>query len=215
MNLRIVLAEDHKIVREGLRTLLEKQPGFKVVAEAADGATAVRLVQQHSPDLVIMDITMPGLNGIEATRRMIAKNRQLKVIALSMHADQRFVVQILKSGAAGYLLKDSAFDELANAIRAVMNNRTYLSPQIADLVIRNYVLPGQDRDASAFTVLTAKEREVLQLLAEGRTTKEIASEMQVSVKTVETHRKQIMDKLDLHSIAELTKYAVREGLTTL
>ncbi len=215
MSLKILLVDDHKIVREGLRTLLEKQPGWRVIAEAADGITAVRLVQQLSPDLVIMDITLPDLNGIEATRRMMTKKPGLKVIALSMHSDRRFVVEMLKSGASGYLLKDSAFDELISAIHSVIGQRTYLSSQITDLMVRDYVQHHNQRERSAFSVLTSREREVLQLLAEGKATKEIASQMNVSVKTIETHRKQIMDKLNVRSIAELTKYAIREGLTAL
>ena len=215
MSLGILLVDDHKIVREGLRTLLERQPGLKVVAEAADGDTAVRLARQHRPDLIIMDITLPGLNGIEATRKILAANPRTKVIALSMHSDRRFVLEILKSGAKAYLLKDSAFDELATAIGAVRDGRTYLSSHIADLVVQDAVCRPAGRRRSAFSVLTSREREVLQLLAEGRATKEIAAQLDVSIKTIETHRKQIMDKLDVHSIAELTKYAIREGLTAL
>lgn len=215
MGLGILLVDDHKIVREGLRMLLERQPGMRVVAEAADGSTAVRLARQHRPDLVIMDITLPKLNGMEATRRILAACPLTRVIALSMHSDRRFVLETLKSGAKGYLLKDSAFDELAAAISAVREGRTYLSSQIADLVVRDAVKRQGAAWGTAFSVLTAREREVLQLLAEGRTTKETADQLGVSVKTVETHRKQIMDKLNVHSIAELTKYAIREGLTAL
>lgn len=215
MGLGILLVDDHKIVREGLRMLLERQPGMRVVAEAADGSTAVRLARQHRPELVIMDITLPKLNGIEATRRILASCPKARVIALSMHSDRRFVMEILKSGAKGYLLKDSAFDELAAAISAVREGRTYLSSQIADLVVQDVVKRQGAASGSAFSVLTAREREVLQLMAEGRTTKETAAQLGVSVKTVETHRKQIMDKLNVHSIAELTKYAIREGLTAL
>lgn len=215
MKLRLLLVDDHKIVRQGLRTLLERQPGLKVVAEAADGAEAVRMAVQQRPELVIMDITLPKLNGIEATRRILAACPRTRVIALSMHSDRRFVMEILKSGAKGYLLKDSAFDELAAAISAVNEGRTYLSSQITDLVVQGAVMRQGKARGTAYSVLTAREREVLQLLAEGRTTKETAAQLGVSVKTAETHRKQIMDKLNVHSIAELTKYAIKEGLTAL
>ena len=215
MPVRIVIADDHRIVREGLRHLLEKRTDFKVVAEAADGESAVRLARELSPDVVIVDISMPGLNGIEATRRILAERPGVKVLALSMHSDRRFVIETLKAGASGYLLKDSAFDELARAIEVVMARGAFLSPAITDMVVRDYVAQaGGDGDA-AFSVLTAREREVLQLMAEGESTKAIAGRLAVSVKTVESYRQQIMEKLDLHSVAELTKYAIREGLTSL
>lgn len=215
MSIKILIVDDHKIVREGLRTLLEKQTGMKVVGEAANGSAAVKQALELSPDIVIMDITMPDLNGIEATRRIIAKNPKIKVIALSMHSDRRFMVETLKNGASGYLLKDSAFDELAFAIKTVMKNQTYLSSQIADLVLKDYINQLNKKEPSAYSQLTPREREVLQMLAEGHTTKQISARMHVSVKTVETHRKQIMDKLNIHNIAGLTKYAIREGITKL
>jgi len=215
MSIRVFLADDHQIVREGLRTLLEKQPGMEVVGEAKTGREAVQLVQGLLPHVIIMDIGMPDLNGIEATRQIVAKTQSVKVIALSMHSDRRFVVEMLKAGASGYLLKDSAFKELAQAIRAVMVNRVYLSPKIADLVIKDYIRLSPKTEFSIFSLLTPRERQVLQLLSEGKTTKRIGSDLQVSVKTVETYRQQIMEKLNIHSIAELTKYAIREGLTSL
>jgi DNA-binding NarL/FixJ family response regulator len=215
VSVTIILVDDHKIVREGLRTLLEKQPGFRVVAEAAGGAAAVRLARQLSPDVVIMDVTLPDLNGVEATRQIVARDPAVKVIALSMHSDRRFVVEMLRGGAKGYLLKDSAFDELATAIHAVVANRTYLSAQITDTIVKEFLIHGSGEGPSAYTVLTPRERQVLQLLAEGGSTKEIAAQMGVSAKTIETHRKQLMDKVGVRSIAELTKYAIREGLTTL
>lgn len=215
MSIKILLVDDHKIIREGIRSLLEKQPGMKVVAEADNGLTALQLVQKIVPDMVIMDIGMPDLNGIEATRQIVAKTPGVKVVALSMHLNKRFVVEMLKAGASGYLLKDCAFDELVQAIHAVVAHKTYLSPKIADTMIKDYIRLFPNIDFSVFSILTPREREVLQLLAEGKSTKEIASFLQLSVKTIETYRQQIMEKLDIHSVAELTKYAIREGLTSL
>ncbi len=215
MSIKVFLADDHQIVREGLRTLLEKQPNMEVVGEAKTGRKTVQLVQELLPNIVIMDIGMPDLNGIEATRQIAAKTKSVKVIALSMHSDRRFVVEMLNAGASGYLLKDCAFEELINAVRAVVANRIYLSPKIVDTVIKDYTRLFPKTEISVFSILTPREREVLQLLSEGKTTKGIAFHLNMSVKTVETHRQQIMDKLDIHSIAELTKYAIREGLTSL
>ncbi len=215
MSISILLADDHKIIRDGLRALLEKERDMKVVGEAENGRTTVQFVRTLLPDVVIMDIGMPDLNGIEATRQIVAISRRVKVIALSMHSDKRFVKGMLGAGASGYLLKDCAFEELAQSIRAVYANRTYLSPKIAGIVVEGYVSPPSTPDASAASILTPRQREVLQLFAEGKTTKEIAFHLGVSVKTIETHRQKIMDKLGTHSIAELTKYAIREGLTML
>lgn len=215
MSTRILLADDHKIMREGLRSLLDKQPDIKVVGEAEEGRTTVRLVTDLSPDVVIMDIEMASLNGIDATRQIVAKTPKVKVIALSVHSDRRFIAEMLKAGASGYVLKDCSFEELVQAIRAVMANRIYLSPGIADRVIKDYVRFLPHADFSVFSILTEREREVLQLIAEGKSTKKIALSLHVSVKTVETHRQRIMNKLDIHSIAELTKYAIREGLTSI
>lgn len=215
MYVKILIADDHKMVREGLRTLLEKQAGIKVAGEASTGSQAVKLALELSPDVVIMDVTMPDLNGIEATKKIVAKNPKIKVIALSMHSDRRFMVEMLKNGAAGYILKDSAFEELSLAVRTVMKNQTYLSPQITDQVLKEYIIQLNKKETSAYSLLTAREREVLQMLAEGYTTKQISDSMHISIKTVETHRKQMMDKLDIHSVAGLTKYAIREGITKL
>nr|WP_319775882.1 response regulator transcription factor [uncultured Sphaerochaeta sp.] len=215
MTIKILLAEDHKIVREGLRSLLEKEPGFDVVGEAENGRKAVQLASRLNPDVIIMDISMPDLNGIEAARQILRDNQNVRVLALSMHSDKRFVADILKAGASGYLLKDGAFEELAGAIRAVANGQTYLSPAIAGAVIQDYLRRISEPDQSVFALLTPREREILQLLSEGKSTKEIASCLTVSVKTIETHRRRIMEKLDIHTIAELTKYAIREGLTSL
>ncbi|MFQ6038175.1 MAG: response regulator [Candidatus Aminicenantales bacterium] len=212
---RILLADDHKIIREGLRHLLEKQPDFKVIDEAGDGRETVKKAKALRPDVVIMDIGMPHLNGIDATRQVLATSPGSRVIALSMHSHRRLVAEMLKAGASAYLLKDSASEELGHGSRAALAEKIYLSPDIAETVVREYLTHIPAKDFSAFSILTQREREVLQLIAEGKTTKEIASLLYLSVKTVETHRQNIMDKLELHSVAELTKYAVREGLTSL
>ena len=215
MSLRILLADDHRIMREGLRSLLEKQPDTEVIAEAENGRTTVQMSRRFKPDIVLMDIIMPDLNGIEATRQILAELPDIKVIALSMHSDKKFVVEMLGAGASGYLLKDTAFEELGKALHTVVNNRTYLSPKIAGLMAEDYSPSIATKDSLVSPVLTSREREVIQLIAEGKTTKQIASLLNVSVKTVETHRKKIMDKLGTNSVAELTKYAIREGLTSL
>ncbi len=215
MSLRILIADDHRIMREGLRSLLEKQPGMEVIAEADNGRTTVQLSRKLKPDVVVMDIAMPDLNGIEATRQIVTETPGVKVTALSMLSDTKFVREMLSAGASGYLLKDSAFEELGNALHTVMKNQTYLSPKIASLVVKDYLGTILMKDSSVSPVLTNREREVIQLFAEGKTTKEIASCLYLSIKTIETHRKRIMDKLGFSSIAELTKYAIREGLTSL
>ncbi len=215
MSIRIILADDHKITRQGLRSLLDEQPDMEVVAEAEEGRTTLRLVRELSPDVVIMDVTMPDLNGIEATRQIVGEFDNVKIIALSMHSDTLFVTEMLKSGASGYLLKDCAFEELARAIRTVVAGKTYLSPAISGVVVDDYLHRLSKVDFSDSEVLTDREREVLQLIAEGKSTKRIALKLHISVKTVETHRRQIMNKLDIHTVAELTKYAVRKGLTSL
>ena len=214
MKTRILLADDHRIMRQGLKSLLEAEPDMQVVGEADNGRRAVELAAEHGPDVVVMDIGMPELNGIEATRRIVHDQPGTRVVALSMHGDRRFMSEVLKAGASGYLLKDGAFDELAGAIRTVMGSRMYLSPRVADVVVEDYVRQLPRAEPGVFAALTPREREVLQLLAEGKATKQAAAALHVSVKTVETHRRQIMTKLDIHSVAELTKYAIREGLTT-
>jgi len=215
MGVKVLLADDHKIVRDGLRTLLEKNAEVKVVGEAEDGRTAVQLAKKLSPDIVIMDVAMPDLNGIEATRQVVAEHPGVKVIAVSMHSDKRFVAEMLKAGASAYLSKDYAFDELEKVIRTVMANKVYLSPDISGVVVESYVRHTPKPESTAFSLLSDREREVLQLVAEGKTAKEIAEHLHVSIKTVETHRTNIMTKLNIHRVAELTKYAIREGLTTL
>lgn len=215
MIVRILLADDHTIILDGLCSLLGKNQDFKVVGRASDGMSAVRLAASLSPDIVIMDVSMPGLNGIDAARRILAENPKTKIIALSMHNDGRYISAALKSGAMGYILKESAFEELIAAIRTVMKGQCYLSASIAAVVIKDYIRHLEKTESGVFSVLTPREREVLQALSEGLSTKEIASRLGVSIKTVETYRSQIMEKLDIHSIAELTKYAIREGITSL
>jgi DNA-binding NarL/FixJ family response regulator len=215
MKLRIMLADDHRLFRDGLRTLLSQQPDMEVVGEAVDGPAALASVRDMRPDILLLDISMPGLNGIEVARRVQTENPATRVIMLSMHADQRYVTESLRAGAMGYVLKDSAIDELLSGIRTVSRGQRFLSGPIANLVIEEYIGLANERATSVFSTLSPREREVLQLLAEGRSTKEMAAHLKVSVKTVETHRKQIMDKLNIHSVAELTKYAIREGLTPL
>lgn len=216
MSIKILLADDHKIMRHGLRSLLEKEPGIEVVAEADNGQMAVRLTRKELPDVVIMDIAMQNLNGIEATRQIASDTPGVKVLALSIHSDTQFVVEMLQAGASGYLLKDCEFEELIRAINTVVSNKTYLSPEIADIVIENYIRnPPSKTVSSVFSVLTTREREVLQLLAEGKTNRQIASLLCLSIKTIETHRRQIMEKLKMQSLADLIKYAIRQGLTSL
>ncbi|HOW55528.1 MAG TPA: response regulator transcription factor [Syntrophorhabdaceae bacterium] len=215
MKIRILLADDHKIIREGLKALIEKQADMEVAAEAQDGMTTIKLAQKIQPHIIIMDIGMPEMNGIEATRQIISENGNVKIIALSMHSDRRFVLEMLKAGASGYLLKDSAFEELVTAIHTIMSNQPYLSPKVTDIVVKEYLHSLPKNESNVFNILTVREREVLQLLAEGKSTKQIASTLNLSVKTVETHRQQIMDKLEIRSVAELTKYAIREGITSL
>jgi len=215
MSTKILLADDHKITREGLRSLLEKQSDMEVVAEAKEGHEAVRLVREMHPDIAIMDVTMPDLNGIEATQKIVSECPNVKVIALSMHSDTLFVTEMLKSGASGYLLKDCAFEELTRAIHTVLDGKIYLSPAISDVVVDGYLHRLSEDKPVDSDVLSHREREVLQMLAEGKSTKQVALKLHISVKTVETHRRQMMHKLDIYSVAELTKYAIRKGLTSL
>lgn len=212
---RVLLADDHKILRQGLRTLLEQEADIEIVGEADNGRTSVKLAGELAPDVVIMDVAMPDLNGIDATRRITDAEPKARVLALSMHSDGRYVKGMLQAGARGYILKDCAAEELTRAIRTVMADQVYVSPGVTGTIVDDYVrqLAAAKVDESA--TLTHREREVLQLLAEGGSTAHIADELHLSVKTVETHRKRIMDKLGLRSIAELTKYAIREGITAL
>ncbi|MGD0826708.1 MAG: response regulator transcription factor [Desulfobaccales bacterium] len=215
MSIKIILADDHQIVRQGLRMLLASEPDMMVVGESDNGRDTVKLTQALDPDVIIMDISMPDLNGIDATRQIVAINSRVKIIALSMHSDSLFVLNMLRSGAWGYLLKDCALEELVKAIRTVMREKTYISPGVSDILIKDFVHNLADEPCSAYTLLTPREREVLQLMAEGRNTLQIANTLCLSSKTVEAHRKQIMNKVGIHNVAELTKYAIRQGLTSL
>jgi DNA-binding NarL/FixJ family response regulator len=215
MKTRIILADDHRIMREGLASLLESQADMEVVQHASDGLQAVSLSREMNPDLVVMDLTMPGMNGIEATRQISNDVPRVKVICLSVHGDTGFVSAVLDAGASGYLLKDCAFEDLVSAIRTVIDNQIYLSPEIASILVEDYKARRSESVPSAFSKLTEREREIAQLLAEGHTSKEIAKRLHLSVKTVGTHREHLMAKLNLSSLAALTKYAIREGLTSV
>lgn len=209
---RAIIADDHKIMREGLRSLLEKSGDFKCIAEAHDGYQAVALARELRPDVMVMDIAMPNLNGIEATRQIKSEHPEVEVVVLSMHASRNYVLQVLQAGASAYLLKDSAFEELSTALLAISRGGMYLSPAITKTAALSNLKGGRSGPGDQ---LTKRELQVLQLIADGKSTKDIAARLELSVKTVETHRKQIMDKLEIRSIAGLTKYCIREGLTTL
>jgi len=215
MSISILIVDDHAIVRQGLRGLLEKEPDMEVTGEAGNGLEAVKLAQELNPDVIIMDVNMPCMNGIEATRRILAANRDIGVLALSLETDRRFIVEVIEAGAKGYVLKDAFLAELAIAIRAVAIGETYLGPKITEMIIKDYLQRIPEKLPLTFTSLTTREREQIRLIADGKNTKEIATLFGTSTKTVEVHRHNIMKKLDLYSIAELTKYAVREGLTSL
>ena len=210
----ILLVDDHRIVREGLRTLLGQQPDLEVVGEAADGREAVEKASLLRPDVVVMDIAMPELNGVEATRLVLSGLPATRVVALSMYADRRFVAEILRAGALGYVLKDGAFEELALAIRTTMEGKTYLSPSIAGLVVEELVRRTPAPGSPSLALLTPRERQVLKLLADGMRPREIGQELSISAKTVEVHKQNLMNKLEIHSAAELTRFAIREGVAT-
>ena len=215
MNTRILLVDDHQIIREGLASLLERHPDMEVIQQAGDGHQAVSLSRDLKPDVVVMDLTMSGLSGIEATRQITNEVPGVKVLCLSVHDDTQFISAVLDAGASGYVHKDCAFDELIIAIHTVIGNQMYLCPRIAGTLVEDYKAHRPESGASAFSKLTEREREIVQLLAEGQTTKEIADQLCLSVKTVGTHREHFMTKLHVHSIAQLTKYAIREGLTSV
>jgi DNA-binding NarL/FixJ family response regulator len=211
--LTIVLADDHQLVRGGVRSLLESLPGVKIVGETGDGREALDLIEKHRPDVILLDITMPGLSGLEVAARVSAISPRTKVVILSMHAGETYVAQALRAGIAGYLLKDSAIAELEVALEAVSRGETYLSPAVTGRVVTSF-LSGQGPPAGPLEGLTSRQREVLQLIAEGRSSKEIASQLGVAVKTIETHRTQIMERLDIHDIAGLVRFAIRVGLVS-
>lgn len=213
MATKILIADDHGILREALTSMLSNELGVEVVGEAEDGRKAVQLAQELKPDVVLMDVEMPGLNGIEATRQIIHVLPQTRVIAFSAYADRRSVREMLKAGASGYVPKQCDFQELLVAIRDVSANRIYLSSKVSGVVVEGYINRLGEQGNSAYSVLTAREREVLQLIAEGKSTKQVAKELFVSAKTIEWHRSQLMKKLKVQSVAELVKYAISEGLT--
>jgi two-component system response regulator NreC len=212
--MKILLVDDHRMMRDGLRAILEKE-GLVVVGDAASGREAIALARTLRPEIVVMDVSMPELNGIDATHRLMAEVPGIKVIGLSMNADRRYVIAMFKAGAVGYLIKNAASQELIQAVRTVEANLKYVSPSIASIVLDDLVDGGVFPRAPLARALSLREREVLQLLAEGKSSKDIASKLDVAVPTVETHRRQIMDKVGLRTTAELTKFAIREGLTSL
>ncbi|MDI9432795.1 MAG: response regulator transcription factor [Planctomycetota bacterium] len=212
--IRIVLADDHAIVRQGLSRAIQQEDDIEVVGQTSRGGDAVELVRTLRPDILITDISMPDLNGVEATRRIIGESPEMKVIALSMHSSRQFVIEMFRAGARGYLLKDCEYDELVTAIRTVAAGRIYVSPSIGDVIVEDLLGGAAAGAPSTSSVLTQREREVLQLMAEGRTTRQIALQLHISPKTVEAHRLRIMNKLDIDNVAQLTKYAIQEGLTS-
>jgi DNA-binding NarL/FixJ family response regulator len=214
MEIKIVLADDHQILRDGIKNVIEQNSTLKVIGEATNGREAIKLCEQLKPDVVIMDIAMEGLNGLEATERITQDNPAIKVIALSMHSNKRFVLGMFKAGAYGYLLKDCDADELIKAIKTVAINQKYIAQKISGIIL-NELIAGPQEDGDEESGLTSREKEILQMIAEGKSSKEIGDILFLSSKTVDTHRKNIMDKLELRTLPELTKYAIRSGLTSL
>lgn len=211
--IHILLADDHSVMRTGLRLVLERQADFQVVGEASDGREAIALAQQHRPEVVVMDVTMPNLNGIEAARQISSAQPETSIVMLSMHSDEAYVLRALKAGARGYLLKESAESDLIAAIRAVNSGKAFFSPAVSRMLVEDYIRQLQDREIEdSYELLTTREREILQLIAEGRSNKEIAGILNLSLYTVETHRGNMMEKLNLHTVPELILYAVRKGV---
>jgi two-component system response regulator NreC len=216
MNIRILVADNHGILRQGIASLIEKQDDMEVVGEANNGLHAVELARQLQPDVVIMDVTMPMLNGIEATRQIKRELPETKVLALSVHAEREFVLDMVRAGVSGYMVKECVLDDLIRAIKAVMDNQSYLSPQIASIVLEGITKDGIFDSANRFKeILSAKEKQILQLLTEGHSAKQIAAQLGLSVKTIEANRRHIMEKTDVDNLADLTKYAIRQGLITV
>lgn len=211
MELKILIADDHKILRDGLINMIEKFPNFKVVGEATNGREALNLAQSLNPDVVIMDVSMDGLNGLDATRQIVQHSSKIKVIGLSMHSNKNFILGMFKAGAYGYLLKDSDSSELIDAIKTVAQNKKYISQRISGAIVNELISPTPKEESE----LSQRESEILQLIAEGKSSKEIAEILFLSSKTVDSHRKNIMDKLQLYTIPDLTKYAIKKGLTSL
>ena len=212
MSIRIVLADDHAIVRHSLSRILQNEPGIDIIGQAQDGHSTVELVKELSPEIVMMDISMPDLNGVEATRLIVKESPTVKVIGLSMHSSDKYVREMFKAGASGYLLKNCPFEELVEAVKAVAQGKIYVSPSVGDIVVNDYI--SKPDEVSVFSVLSQREREVLQLITEGKTTRQAAKHLHISPKTVEIHRLRIMNKLNIDNIAQLTKYAIQEGLTS-
>lgn len=216
MSIRTLLVEDHTLVRAGIQALLNGDEGIKVVGEAADGHAAIDLCRSLEPDLVLMDVAMPKLNGIEAARQIKAEFPAIRILMLSMHASRQYIFEALKAGVLGYVLKEAAFSELLSAIKVVMDGRTYLSPKLSDVVLDDYVRRAQSEgQLDELDKLSSREREILQLIAEGRSSTEIGSILHISNRTVDTHRHNLMEKLQIHSIAGLTRFAIRTGVSTL
>jgi two-component system response regulator NreC len=215
MTIRILIADDHRIIREGLRSLLGEEPDLEVVGQAKNGREAIRLARDLSPDVVLLDVSMPDMNGMEAAGQILGDIPHVKVIALSMHKDEHFVAGMLLAGASGYLLKDCSIEELAGAVRSVMRGGVHLSPGITPMVIKRYMDHIVEKEILLRPQLSSRENEILQLVAEGKTSRRIASVLNISTRTVETHRRQIMHKLGVNSVADLTKYAVRTGVTSV
>lgn len=215
MTVTILLVDDHAIIRQGLATLIEQQVDMEVAGHAESGRQAIKLAMELKPDIVVMDVSMPDLNGIDASQQILKQVPEAKIIALSIHSHRRYIVGMLRAGASGYLIKDCVFEELLTAINMVLKNHIYLSDKIRDLVLKDYILNIKINDSLKSCPLSEREKNVIQMIAEGATTREIASRLDLSISTVETHRRHILDKLNTSSVAELTKYAIREGLTSM
>ena len=213
--LRVMVADDHEVVRQGIRTVVQSQPGWEVVAEASNGLEAVEAAATINPDVVILDIAMPSLNGLQAARQILGARPETKILVLTMHDSENVIREVVEAGASGYLLKSDAGRDLVTAIGALQRNKTFFSAKVADLVLETAAKNKSRSDVAAKDVLTAREREVVQLLAEGKSTREVADQLNLSVKTAETHRSNVMRKLDLHSVSELVLYAVRNNLVRL